>query len=131
MGISEKAAWLKGLAEGLELDTDTKERKLIAAMVEVIGEMALELRELREGQAAFSDQLDSVTGDLEDMESVVFGDTDDDEETGHYAAACPNCQEPVYFDESLLEGGQILCPNCGHQLEFELKDDGDEPDAIL
>ena len=130
MDISEKAAWLKGLAEGLELDTDTKERKLISAMVEVIGEMALELRELREGQAAFSDQLDSVTGDLEDVESVVFGDADDDE-TAHYAAACPHCQETVYFDESLLEGGQILCPNCGHQLEFELKDDGDEPDAIL
>ena len=32
MEISEKVAYLKGLAEGLNLDTDSKEGKLIAAI---------------------------------------------------------------------------------------------------
>lgn len=128
MEINEKAAWLKGLAEGLALDTDTKERKLLAAAVDVIGELAREVRELREGQAAFSDQLDSVSGDLEDLKSLFFDDEDGEEEA-HYAASCPNCQETVYFDGGLLEGGHVACPNCGHQLEFELKEeaDGDLP----
>ena len=36
MEISEKVAYLKGLAEGLNLDTDSKEGKLIAAIIDVL-----------------------------------------------------------------------------------------------
>ena len=40
MEISEKVAYLKGLAEGLNLDTDSKEGKLIAAIIDVLDDMA-------------------------------------------------------------------------------------------
>ena len=40
MGITENAAYLKGLAEGLKLDESTNEGKLIVKMLELIGEMA-------------------------------------------------------------------------------------------
>ena len=43
MEISEKVAYLKGLAEGLNLDTDSKEGKLIAAIIDVLDDIALEL----------------------------------------------------------------------------------------
>ena len=36
MEISQKVAYLKGLAEGLALDTETKEGKLIAAIIDVL-----------------------------------------------------------------------------------------------
>ena len=36
MEISEKVAYLKGLAEGLALDTDTKEGKLLTAIIDVL-----------------------------------------------------------------------------------------------
>ena len=46
MSISEKVAYLEGLAEGLALDTETKEGKLLAAIVDVLGEIAEELEEI-------------------------------------------------------------------------------------
>ena len=42
MEISEKVAYLKGLAEGLKLDEETKEGKLIAAIIDVLDAMAEE-----------------------------------------------------------------------------------------
>lgn len=35
---------------------------------------------------------------------------------------CPECEEEVYFDESILEDGEVVCPNCGTKLEFDLSD---------
>ena len=43
MTINEKAAYLKGLMEGLQLDTEKAEGKMISAMVELLGEMAKKL----------------------------------------------------------------------------------------
>ena len=36
MTISEKAAYLKGLMDGLNLDTETAEGKMIASIVELL-----------------------------------------------------------------------------------------------
>ena len=36
MEITEKVAYLKGLAEGMELDTEKKEGKLLAAIIDVL-----------------------------------------------------------------------------------------------
>ena len=36
MGISEKIAYLKGLMEGMKLDTETNEGKLLAAVVDLL-----------------------------------------------------------------------------------------------
>ena len=46
MGITEKVAYLKGLAEGLGLDKDSKEGKLFAAIIDVLDDMALEIEDL-------------------------------------------------------------------------------------
>ena len=29
-------------------------------------------------------------------------------------------QETIYFDESVLEDGEVICPNCGEKLEFDM-----------
>ena len=46
MEISEKVAYLKGLAEGLALDTESKEGKLIAAIIDVLDDIALEIADM-------------------------------------------------------------------------------------
>ena len=28
----------------------------------------------------------------------------------------------AYFDETVLEDGEVVCPNCGAKLEFDLSD---------
>ncbi len=142
MEITEKVAYLKGLAEGMELDTEKKEGKLLAAIIDVLDDMALEIADMKADQEELYDGLDAVSDDLEDVEDAVFGDDEDeDEEDGEYeeaeededcyATTCPTCEETIYFDESVLEDGEVVCPNCGEKLEFDLnglEDADDEPE---
>ena len=140
MEITEKVAYLKGLAEGMELDTEKKEGKLLAAIIDVLDDMALEIADMKADQEELYDGLDAVSDDLEDVEDAVFGDDEDeDEEDGEYeeaeededcyATTCPTCEETIYFDESVLEDGEVICPNCGEKLEFDLNglEDEDKP----
>ena len=129
MEITEKVAYLKGLAEGLGLDTDSKEGKIIAAMIDILDDMALELEDMKDAQEELGDGLDAVSEDLEDVEEIVYGDEEDDEydededeDEDCYATTCPTCGETVFFDESILEDGEVLCPNCGEKLEFDTSD---------
>ena len=71
MSISEKVAYLEGLAEGLALDTETKEGKLLAAIVDVLGEIAEELEEIVEEQADLEEGLEGF--------SIVDGDSEPDD----------------------------------------------------
>lgn len=128
MEIMEKVAYLKGLAEGMELDTDKKEGKLLSAIIDVLEDIALEIEDIEDEQAELADGLDAVSDDLEDVEDIVFGDDEDDEyyeddldeDEDCYATTCPTCEETIYFDESVLEDGEVICPNCGEKLEFDL-----------
>ena len=136
MEIMEKVAYLKGLAEGMELDTEKKEGKLLAAIIDVLEDIAMELEDLWDGEEELAEGLDAVSDDLEDVEDVLFEDLDDedyededddeyeldelDEDEDCYATTCPTCEESIYFDESILEEGEVICPNCGEKLEFDL-----------
>ena len=142
MGISEKIAYLKGLMEGMNVDTESNEGKLFAAVVDVLDEIALEVEYLTDEVMELGDGLDVISDDLSDVEDIVYDEWDDDddddddddgdeddEEEECYATTCPNCEEVIYFDESILEDGEVICPNCGEKLEFELEEepeDGDE-----
>ena len=140
MEITEKVAYLKGLAEGMELNTDKKEGKLLAAIIDVLEDIALELSDIQDAQEELGEGLDAVSDDLEDVEDLLYGedDEDDDEDAYElddlgedeecYATTCPTCEETIYFDESVLEDGAVICPNCGEKLEFDL-DSLDEDEA--
>lgn len=144
MEITEKIAYLKGLAEGMDLDTEKKEGKLLAAIIDVLDDIALELEDAQDFQEDLAEGLDAVSDDLEDVEDVVFGEDDEDDEDEDddeyvyedldddedcYATTCPTCEETIYFDESILEDGEVVCPNCGEKLEFDLGglDEAEEP----
>ena len=99
MGISEKVAYLKGLMEGMNLSADSNEGKLFRAIVDVLDEIALEVEDLTD----------------ED-------DEDEDDEEECYATTCPECEEEIFFDDSVLEDGKVECPNCGATLEFDPAD---------
>jgi len=121
MEILEKVAYMKGLAEGLGLDTKSKEGKLLTVMMDILGAIALELQELREEQNDWEAALDAVSDDLSDVENCLFEDGGEEEEDGDvYQTTCPNCEEDIFFDESVLEDGSVLCPSCGEKLEFDL-----------
>ena len=124
MEISEKVAYLKGLAEGLALDTETKEGKLIAAIIDVLDEMSIRFEDIDDNLVDLEDGLDAVSDDLSEVEETLYEMDDDDEELDddaeYFETTCPVCQEEIVFDEDTLDSGEIRCPNCGEKLEFDL-----------
>ena len=132
MGISEKIAYLKGLMEGMNVDTESNEGKLFAAVVDVLDEIALEVEDLTDEVMELGDGLDVISDDLSDVEAIVYDEWDDDDEDDEeeecYATTCPECEEEIFFDDTMLEDGEIICPNCGAKLEFDLSDLADAAD---
>ena len=135
MTVSEKVAYLKGLAEGLGIGGDSKEDKLIGAIIETLDLMAGEIDSLNENQLDIGEELDVLSDDLAEVESIVYDDDwDEDEDDGccccdeddMFSVVCPACNEEITLDESVLDLGEIECPNCGETLEFEFDEDDEE-----
>jgi len=152
MTISEKAAYLKGLMDGLELDTGKAEGKMIAAIVDLLGDVTRRLTDIEETTIAISDELDEIEEDLDAIEDYILDEEDDfddfdddfedfedfddddfedegfdfgDEDSTIYEVKCV-CGEVINFDEDTLEEGSMECPNCGELLEFSLEDEDEE-----
>ena len=152
MTLSEKSAYLKGLMEGMELKTDSNEGKMIAAIVELLGDVTKTLSDVQETTIAISDELDEIEDDLDAIEDFIMDEDDDyddddedddfdheddededleegfdfgDEETTIYEVRCA-CGNVIDFDEETLEAGSIVCPNCGETLEFSLDEDDED-----
>lgn len=134
MTISEKVAYLKGLAEGLDLDTQkSKEAKLISVMIGILEEVGLSIEDLEENSLALGEEIDALSDDLADVESIVYDDDlDDDGEDGDeddfFEVECPNCEEPLVIDDEALAEGVIVCPNCQTKFSLDLSDDTVEAD---
>ena len=130
MEISEKVAYLKGLAEGLNLDTESKEGKLIAAIIDVLDDMAEKFADVEDELCDVEDGLDAVSDDLSDVEEALYEMDDEDDEDeedydddeSYFETTCPVCQEEIVFDEDTLDSGESRCPKCGEKLEFDLSD---------
>ena len=151
MTISEKSAYLKGLMDGMKLSTETDEGKMIAAIVDLLGDMAKKITDIEDTTIAISDELDEIEEDLDAIEDFIMDEDDEDEdydfeedeldwdddeefEEGFdfgdedstiYEVECV-CGEVINFDEETLEKGSILCPNCGESLEFSFEDEDED-----
>lgn len=135
MTISEKVAYLKGLAEGLNLDTEkSKEGKLISVMIGILEEIGLSIEDLEENTQALGEEIDVLSDDLSDVEDVVFdededGDEDDEDyDDDWFEVECPTCEEPLVIDDKALADGMIQCPNCHDKFALDLSDDTVEAD---
>lgn len=122
MTNKEKVSYIRGLAEGLELDESKKEVKVINAIIDLLDDMALSISEMQDSFDDMTDQLDAVDEDLGSLEEDFYEDEEDEEDDGecYYEVTCPNCQETICLSEDIIEDGQMDCPNCGETLEFDL-----------
>ena len=112
---------------------EKKEGKLLAAIIDVLDDMAEKFAEVDDELCDVEDGLDAVSDDLSDVEETLYfaldddeDDDEDDEEEECFVTTCPECEEEVYFDETVLEDGEVVCPNCGEKLEFDLNGLEDE-----
>jgi ribosomal protein S27E len=122
MGITEKAAYIKGLFEGYEIDAAKKEDKIISEMLTLIADMADEISALKADNRDLHEYVEELDHDLGELEEeIYFGDDYDEEEeyedydeedSDYYEIECPSCGEIVCFDDS-LEEDELVCPACG------------------
>ena len=78
MTISEKAAYLKGLMDGLDLDKDSAEGKMIASIVDLLGDVTKKLTDVEDTTIAISDELDEIEEDLDAIEDYILDEEDED-----------------------------------------------------
>lgn len=133
MKNTERVSYIRGLAEGLELDADKKEVKVLNAIIDLLDDLAFSMSEMEGNLNDVADQVDAIDEDLGSLEDDFYDedeeeDEDDDGSGSYYEVTCPNCNETVCLSEDLVEQGQMECPNCGETLEFDL-DEEDEEDG--
>ena len=120
MTVTEKMAYIKGMADSIDLNPDDKKDKLILAVVDALSELAA--------------QVDEIDEDLGNVEQDFYGDDcdcgccdDDCDCCDDGGAVCPKCGAEFELDLDALENGDIItCPECGAELNFEYVDDEDE-----
>ncbi len=130
MTLSEKAAYIQGLADGLELDETTKEGKLLAALIDLVGEMTDAIGEIDEDLDTLNEYIEEIDEDLGAVEEYLYDDCDDEcdcdccdcddccdlDDEDYFEVECPSCGEVICFDGS-IDPEELACPACGEKFE--------------
>ncbi|MBQ1264516.1 MAG: hypothetical protein IIY04_03765 [Oscillospiraceae bacterium] len=156
MTNSERAAYIRGLMDGLELDPTAKETKLFKAIVDLLDDLCLSMEEMEDAYDELCGQVDEIDEDLGELEEEFYEfedddcdcddcdcdcddcdcdcdcDDDDDEfwedDDCYFEVTCPSCGDTIELNGEMLDEGSIDCPNCGEHLEFDLDDEIAEED---
>ena len=112
-----------------------KDGKVIAAMMDLLEEMAAQVTEHDNALDQVYDELETLDQDLDDVVSDIYADEDEDDEedaeddSTMYEVTCPNCGQISTLDEETLMDpeGDLVCPHCGATFDIELE--GTEDDS--
>ena len=143
MTLTEKAAYIKGLAEGLNLDKDSAEGKLIGALIDIVSDIAAAQSETDEDLEYLNDYIEEIDEDLGAVEEELYGegdcdcdcdcddcdcdcdDCDCDCDCGcddSFEITCPACGETIVFDGE-IDPEDLSCPACGEKLVCDCEDE--------
>ncbi len=124
--LYEKVAYLKGLADGLNIEETTKEGRLLVSIIDVLEDFADSIVELNEDADEMAEYIEAMDEDLTNIEEDLYeddedDDDEDDDDIDFVEVECPNCHEEVYIDEDLLyeDDIDVVCPRCNEKVEFE------------
>ncbi len=131
--LKARVSYLKGLAEGLALDEESKEGKLLLRIVDLLDEMAYEIEQLKTDHEELLEYTEALDEDLADLEDDFYEDHDDEDDDDYesFTVECPNCREMVEISDDLLHTDssiKVTCPRCN---EIVLIDDEDWEDEDL
>lgn len=143
--LTDRVAYLKGLAEGMEVSEESKIGKLVIAIIDVLGDTAAafekmtdDFQELDEYVEELDEYIESIDDDLSEIEEILFDDDDDeddddedddDDDDDLIECVCPKCEQTIYFDvESFSLADEHFCPNCNAPLSDDFDDDDDYDD---
>ncbi|MCL5057969.1 MAG: AraC family transcriptional regulator [Actinobacteria bacterium] len=134
--LKSRVAYLQGLSAGMNIESDSKEGRILNGIIEVLDEFAQSLKEMEAAQDQLEDYLESIDEDLFHLEEGIYNEAEDSGEDEDYLEVdCPRCGEVVCFDSDILEDDdtvEVTCPNCD-EVVF-INDDtyqaADEPEHI-
>ena len=142
MTITEKVAYLKGLIEGLHIDEEKPEGKVIKAMADILEDMALTVADLEDEVDSLDEYVSEIDEDLAAIEDIAYEDDedddyydddeyeddefeewdeDDDEDREFYEVMCPHCGEVVYLDDE-IDPTCVKCPSCIKEFDITADD---------
>ena len=135
--ITDRTAYLRGLAEGLNLDKEKHENRLMLEMLAVMDEMAQKIKDVEGDVDELDEYVESIDGDLGDIEDALFGEDEDDDdaeeeeefepfdEDEELSFDCPHCGKTMQIKAADIDFDERpLCPNC-HKPFFPDIEEGD------
>lgn len=138
--LTDKISYLKGLAEGMKLNTEKDANRLILGIIDALGDLGDSVEAVTEAHGELADYVESIDQDLADMEADLYDDEDEDyagddededgdedgdaELNGVLTYECPHCHQEIELDpESLDLEEDHPCPACGAELFPELPEE--------
>ncbi len=145
MTIVEKAAYLKGLTDGLGLEPDSRDGKLWNALNDLLSDMAHEIEDLQASSMDYADVIDDICEDLSYLEELTcdlerpedyedYEDEDEEDEddnlydlsdygiSGDFdeedaePAEDDGDEEEAEYDGVMYD---VTCPSCGEEISFD------------
>lgn len=130
--LTDRASYLKGLADGMDLNMEKGSNKLLVEALSVMQEMAEELEKLSNAHDELNEYVESIDDDLADLEDVLFGDEEDEEDDcdddecgcgcGHHHDDDEKEDDEDEEEEDEEELISYECPHCGHEIVFKASD---------
>lgn len=127
--LRRRISHLQSLSERYQIKDGGREGRLLAEMVDVLREMALDVEEVSSSQVELEEYLEEVDSDLMSLEEDVYDEDDDDEDDGfqpkvenedaeYIELECPQCELDSFYNSDLFDrtGVQLTCPHCGNIL---------------
>jgi hypothetical protein len=112
--ISEKVAYIKGLAEGLNVK-ESNEGRVLSEILDALKMIAYEIEDMSERQDDTEEYILEIDEDLGDLEEYVLEDQDDE----LLDITCPVCDSELEYDiDEIDEDGNVKCPICGEVIEL-------------
>lgn len=150
--LTDRVSFLKGLAEGMQIDKDKNSNKLLMEIISILDDMAKEMAEMTEAHDELNEYVESIDDDLADLEEVLFGEDEDacgcgcedcnddcncddcdddeddeDEDSEMISYSCPHCNHEILFDASTVDFDEdYLCPACGKPVFPEVADEDED-----
>lgn len=118
--ILQKVSYLKGLADGSKIDTESNEGKLLVETIKILEDLAIAIDNLDYRQELILEDLEDFDYDLADLEGYVYDLHDDDFDDLDFGDFDFDDFEDIYID-SFEEEPYI-------DEEYELEDEDDEED---
>ncbi|AOY77061.1 CD1247 N-terminal domain-containing protein [Clostridium formicaceticum] len=123
--LFEKVAYLKGLAEGLNIEENSKDGKIILGIIDALDDFAEAIVMMNEDQEDLTEYVEALDEDLAEVEEELFDEEDDDEDEDidFMEIECPNCDEEIYVDEDVFydDEPEVVCPRCSEVIKIDVE----------